>query len=136
MDSFILWKWKMAWIRSLVDQARKICAKENLLKEFQSIKKSRNGYPKNIPNTKRALSKETLTNDAIILSQKYRFSQIWKRGWTSYVNQMFFCQFLCPGCTSSSSILLERSPNFCYLINWMTPGNKNFLPFSIQFKLK
>ena len=71
MDSFTLWKWKMAWIRSLVDRAKKICSKENFPKEIQSIKKfaSWNGYPKNIVNAiiKRVLSKETLTNDVSVM---------------------------------------------------------------------
>ena len=35
MDSFTLWKWKMAWIRSLVDRAKKICSKEKFPKEIQ-----------------------------------------------------------------------------------------------------
>ena len=69
MDSFTLWKWKMAWIRSLDDRAKKICSKENFPKEIQSIKKftSWNGYPKNIVNAiiKRVLSKVTLTNAVI-----------------------------------------------------------------------
>ena len=69
MDSFILWKWKMTWIESLVDRAKKICPKENLPKEFQLIKKlaSWNCYPKNIVNaiTKRVLSNKTLSNDVI-----------------------------------------------------------------------
>ena len=38
MDSFTLWKWKAAWIRPLADPAKKICSKENLPKELQSIK--------------------------------------------------------------------------------------------------
>ena len=43
MDSFALWKWKMAWIRPLADQAKKICSKESLkIKKFASWK----GYPK------------------------------------------------------------------------------------------
>ena len=71
MDSFTLWKWKMAWIRSLVDRAKKICSKENFPKELKSIKKfaSWNGYPKNIVNAiiKRVLSKETLTNDVSVM---------------------------------------------------------------------
>ena len=39
MDSFALWKWKTASIRSLADRAKKVCSKENLSKELQSIKK-------------------------------------------------------------------------------------------------
>ena len=52
MDSFTLWKLKTACIRSLADRAKKICSKENLIKELQSIKEivSWNGYPKNIVN--------------------------------------------------------------------------------------
>ena len=34
MDYFTLWKWKTNWIRSLVDQAKKMCSKENLPKEL------------------------------------------------------------------------------------------------------
>ena len=39
MDSFTLWKWKTAWIRSLADRAKKVCSKENLPKELELIKK-------------------------------------------------------------------------------------------------
>ena len=74
MDSFSLWKWKTAWIRSLLDRAKKICSKENLPKEHQSIKKfaSWNGYPNNIVDAiiKRVMSKETLTNDVISNKEK------------------------------------------------------------------
>ena len=74
MDSFTLWKWKTAWIRSLADRAKKVCSEENLPKEIQLIKKfaSWSGYPKNIVNAmiKRVLSKETLTNDVISNEQK------------------------------------------------------------------
>ena len=47
MDSFILWKWKTAWIRSLADETQNVCSKENFPKELQLIKKfaSWNGYP-------------------------------------------------------------------------------------------
>ena len=74
IDSFTLWKWKTAWIRSLADRAKKVCSKENLPKELQLIKKFAfwNGYSKNIVNAiiKRVLSKETLTNDVISNEQK------------------------------------------------------------------
>ena len=52
MDSFTLWKWKTNWIRSLVDQAKKMRPKENLPKEQKTKKKlaTWNGYPKNIVN--------------------------------------------------------------------------------------
>ena len=74
MDSFTLWKRKTPWIRSLADRAKKICSKENLPKELQSIKKfaSWNGYPKNIANAmiKRVLSKETLTNAVMSNEEK------------------------------------------------------------------
>ena len=64
----------MAWIRPFADRANKICSKENLQKELQSIKKfaSWNGYPKNIVNAiiKYVLSKETLTNDVISNEEK------------------------------------------------------------------
>ena len=74
MESFTLWKWKTVWITSLVDQAKKICSKENLRKEFQSIKKfaSQNVYSKNIVNAiiKCVLSKETLTNQVISNEEK------------------------------------------------------------------
>ena len=69
MDSFTLWKWKTVWIRSLADRANKVCAKENLPRELQLIKKfaSLNGYTKNIVNAiiKHVLSKKTLTNGVI-----------------------------------------------------------------------
>ena len=59
----------MAWIGSLVHRANKICSKENLPKELQSIKKFTfwNGYPKNIVNAimKHVLSKDTLTSKVI-----------------------------------------------------------------------
>ena len=65
----------MVSIRLLVDWAKKICSKENLSKEPQSIKKftSWNGCPKNIANAiiKRVLSKEKLTNDVIDNEEKY-----------------------------------------------------------------
>ena len=53
--------WKTVWIRSLADQAKNACSKENLRKELQQKFASGNGYPKNIVNTniKRVLSKET-----------------------------------------------------------------------------
>ena len=76
MDSFTLSKWKMAWIRLLVDRAKKVCSKENLRRELQLIKKFTywNGYPKNIINAiiiiKGILSKETVTNDVISNEQK------------------------------------------------------------------
>ena len=71
MDSFTLWKWKATWIRSLADRAKKICSKENLPKELQSIKKfaSWNGYPKNIVNAI-IKPKETLTNNVICNEEK------------------------------------------------------------------
>ena len=52
MGSFILWKWKTAWISSLADRAKNLCSKENFPKELQLIKKcaSWNGYSKNIVN--------------------------------------------------------------------------------------
>ena len=74
MDSFTQWKWKTAWIRSLAGRAKKICSKENLSKELQSIKKfaSWNGYLQNIVNAiiKGMLSKETLINDVISEGEK------------------------------------------------------------------
>ena len=74
MDSFTQWKWKTAWIRSLAGRAKKICSKENLSKELQSIKKfaSWNGYLQNIVNAiiKCMLSKETLINDVINEGEK------------------------------------------------------------------
>ena len=47
MDSFTPWNWKTAWIRSLADRAFKICSKENLPKELETIIKfaSWNNYP-------------------------------------------------------------------------------------------
>ena len=47
MDSFTPWNWKTAWIRSLADRAFKICSKENLPKELETIRKfaSWNNYP-------------------------------------------------------------------------------------------
>ena len=39
MDSFTLWKWKTAWIRSRAGQAKKVCSKENLSKELRLIRK-------------------------------------------------------------------------------------------------
>ena len=64
----------MAWIRPFADRANKICSKENLQKELQSIKKfgSWNGYPKNTVNAilEHVMSKETLTNDVISNEEK------------------------------------------------------------------
>ena len=56
MDSFTLWKWKTAWMRSFADRAKKVCSKENVPKGLQLIRKfgSWNGYPKNI-----VIAKET-----------------------------------------------------------------------------
>ena len=81
MDSFTLWKWKTAWIRSLADRAKKVCLKQNLPKELQLSKKfsSWNNYPKkNIVDaiTKRVLSKETLTNDVISNEEKYKITTV------------------------------------------------------------
>ena len=80
MDSFTLWKWQTASIRSLVDQAKKIWLKENLPKELQSIKKfaSWNGYSENIVNAiiKCILSKKTLTNDVISNKEKGKIPNV------------------------------------------------------------
>ena len=60
MDSFTLWKWKTAWMRSFADRAKKVCSKENVPKHLQLIRKfaSWTGYSKNI-----VIAKETWTND-------------------------------------------------------------------------
>ena len=62
MDSFTTWRWKTAWLRSLIDRAKKICVKGQLHKELTKIKcfASWNGYPKHIVNSmiKRILSKD------------------------------------------------------------------------------
>ena len=74
MSSFTLWKLETSWIRSLADQAKKICSKEKLPKELQPIKKlaSWNGYSKSIVNAiiKGVLSKETLTNGILSNEEK------------------------------------------------------------------
>ena len=63
-----------SWIRSLADQAKKICSKEKPPKELQPIKKlaSWNGYSKSIVNAiiKGVLSKETLTNGIVSNEEK------------------------------------------------------------------
>lgn len=52
ISSFSPWKWKTAWIRSLVTRAKKICSKEQLHNEIKKIKvfASWNAYPRKIVN--------------------------------------------------------------------------------------
>ena len=69
-----MWKWKTARIKPLVYRTKKICSKENLPKELQSIKgfASWKGYPKNIVTAiiKDVLSKEKLTDNVISNEEK------------------------------------------------------------------
>ena len=46
INSFTTWKWKTAWLRSLIDRAFKICTKGHLHLELTKIKRfaSWNGY--------------------------------------------------------------------------------------------
>ena len=58
--SFVPWKWKTAWMRSLITRAKKLCSKNKLHPELEIIKKfaSWNKYPKSVVNAmiKRVLS--------------------------------------------------------------------------------
>ena len=58
--------------------SKKICSKENLLKEFQSELQLRSGYPKYIGNAiiKCVLLRETLINDVIIHEEKDQISTV------------------------------------------------------------
>ena len=49
-DSFVPWKHRIAWIRSLLSRIHKICSPTKLSQELQFLKKiaSWNGYPKHV----------------------------------------------------------------------------------------
>ena len=49
-DSFVPWKHRIAWIRSLLSRIHKICSPTKLSQELQILKKiaSWNGYPKHV----------------------------------------------------------------------------------------
>ena len=59
--SFVPWKWKTAWMRSLITRAKKLCSKNKLHSELAIIKKfaSWNKYPKSVVN---AMIKRVLSN--------------------------------------------------------------------------
>ncbi|XP_066932663.1 uncharacterized protein [Clytia hemisphaerica] len=59
--SFVPWKWKTAWMRSLITRAKKLCSKNKLHPELEMIKKfaSWNKYPKSVIN---AMIKRVLSN--------------------------------------------------------------------------
>ena len=81
-DSFKPWKRNTAWIRSLVNRAKKICSKSKLPLELKTIKQfaSWNKYPTNVVNSiiKRVLSKpkenENQTKQSDPKEQKVYFS--------------------------------------------------------------
>ena len=62
-SSFTPWKWKTAWIRSMITRGKRICAKNKLPTELKTIKQfaSWNKYPRSVVNSiiKRVLSKPT-----------------------------------------------------------------------------
>ena len=62
ISSFTPWRWKTAWIRSLIERAKKICSKRSFTNELNTIKKlaSWNGYPKYVTN---AIIKNILSKD-------------------------------------------------------------------------
>ena len=62
ITSYILWRWKTSWIRSLVIRAKKICSANYFNNEIQLIKRyaAWNGYPQNVVNY---IIKHTLYNN-------------------------------------------------------------------------
>ena len=52
-DSFVPWKHRIAWIRSLLSRIHKICSPTKLSQELQFLKKITcwNGYPKQVVST-------------------------------------------------------------------------------------
>ena len=64
---YVPWHFKIAWIKSLVTRAKKICSPNKLNKELNNIKKfiSSNGFPKYIGNK---IINDTLSNNGKIRS--------------------------------------------------------------------
>ena len=65
IDSFIPWKHRIAWIRSLLSRIQKICSPTKLLQELQFLKKiaSWNGYPKQVVSSLKKRSKHQSTSN-------------------------------------------------------------------------
>ena len=62
INSFTLWKWKISWMRSLINRAKRICSENRIKTELNRIKDfaAWNGYPKNIVNS---IIKQTLKHN-------------------------------------------------------------------------
>jgi hypothetical protein len=64
-DSFVPWKHRIAWIRSLLGRINKICSPTKLAQELQFLKKiaSWNGYPKSVVFSLIKRFNQNTTND-------------------------------------------------------------------------